>query len=1816
MTDRVDFWKVPAMTKWVTFCGCWVWAASVLPAGAAAATLEASVSYESASFDPDRAMMRVGRDGMVYMTTFLQHRPCYVLRLAPDGSRRGGAMVDHSAQAAVANRDGTVFVAHRAWNAAFVTILDRTFRRTVRQAMPVGDSEGVEVGQSGDFYVLLGKQVVRVASDGHVVRKYDNPVRRDQHQGYRFRVCEKLGIFVILGADRRLHCVDFSGDRRLSLPTKLGGGNMAWGGDVGGFDVDEDGRLYVLERSARSVRVLAIERDKLDGGLLVKDSSLRLGGLRRLAGGKIENIGVRVCGGLLLVRQHRSGELFRRYDRKTGRSLGAVLPRRARLRVTFPRDVWTAGEAVPFEVALEKGELRMAPRWRVWARPLGGLAYRELAREGGLLRVPAEAGGLYHVKVSAEPDPTERWAGPELAANGIVEVRSPGADGTATVFTRGNRLFFGRGEAIPFSLSVRSKAAGARDVTVELRDASRAICRWSASAAPGTLVRRLVPSAVTRALRPGRYVLRPAGKGLTPSPQPLVLGPGMREPAVRTIVYGDYGSCFRKAPSGLWGIGEACALQMHWMRRVGFNLLFDRWGYPSAEAHLALPDWQKKAAEGLARRLAGDPAGTAPEKARFGAFLTELLGANSAYGIGQMAILMGMDAGIPLGSGYDKRRGEEYLAAVTGVTEALKDYPAFRGWVWGSNWWMFGHRGAAAGRTPEEKKAYTAAMKRARKTGAWEKVLEDVCTHRLKLQLDSWSLLNARLKEIAPRLVTCTSGPYRNVECYPPVTFSNVDEVDLQGQFEQMSIPYHVPHGIDYYRRPGKPAWSHPELGNEAGTGDHCLPWLFQAIMRGAEGVGSAGTIPNWGYTPVEPREGRGGWLSGYRRLNDFLRRYGPWLATLEARDPVAIVASSRMVRTDRWHHVTGLHFARVFEAYIACLHAHRPAGIVFTEDLEPGVLERFQAVLLVDQWIEMEPKLARALHAAKAAGVKVLYDASCREELVRGFTPLGFSFSNLEEDISPAGDDAAFWRFPRYARKNLAALRRALGAAVPPVAETDNDEVFFTERRGGQGRYLFAVNNTTPDVAPEYLYRVSLYTANRLPVRAPLRLRQAGGAVYDVFALRRVSPRDGVVQADCRSIPARIFAILPAAIERVELAGPAAVRAGQPLAWRVRVRDGRGKVLAASVPVSVRLVAADGTVVAEQHAAAGSKGAGGTIRVPLNVPPGALRLEAAELFSGKGARLTVKASPTALPIRAAVDDAPAPATASGTAHDGGVACVERGFSPHVRDVAIADGGKLAVMNAFNWDHNVYGLDTETGAVRFRRRVGHYFAFSPTALAKGFCVQGYDLARPEGYHVYLAGPDGKPVRRFAAYGLPGRLPHRFLPTAWHYDTNNSFAVPSGGSWVAVAGDLGLAVWSRAGRLLWKRDWPKRRRRVRLSAPDDWTLLAIEGGGVSVHDARDGKVTGRIPVAPAGELTRVRLSADGRSWALYGTSDDGRVYVLADRRPVATFPTPASEIELSADGKHVVVTHRQSLKVYSVQDGLRWTFSADEHLRNPRISPDGGRIAVASDLGTLYVFSTGGEKLLARDVGTLCVPAWLPAGDLLVAPWMGEVCRLGTDYREKWRVRLQPAENDMRGKVLARDETPTCRVEGWGNAEAAPAPLRPNLLAQGPFAITFQRAKGGGGPAARLLHDTALLYDGKAQPPPTAWIDFSPLNYASSRHEPNYLVLEARGKAVRVAGITLVEDPGHPPSWLRDVGLQWWDLAKGIWVVAGGLLSDAPVHTHRLTPAITTTKLRLALPAGQNLRLAEIVLHAEAPGNGGSRKAAGQKRNVRAGKVLP
>jgi len=1791
--------------------------------GVRAVTLEQVISHENPNFNNRNARLTVGKDGMVYVANG-GNPSGYVLRLTREGTLKTGGDIPYCTTFVAANAQGTLAVAAAHFTHS-ILYYDPSFKQFATFSdIRYGDDAGwdaprfVEVGASGDFYALdqYRSRVQRLTSTGTVVAIY--PIRAAAEADWgspdEFRVCEKNKTIYYLSRGE-IHCSTLDGKTQWMYKTTIGGNG--WDGYHGGFDVDENGTLYVMAQDSKAITV--INSDGKPG----KSIPLQMGNYQPGPGMGITSL--RIFGGDVILKRYHPAELFQCYDLATGALKRVVNMDCEKLTVIYPREVWTAGEILPFRIDFSKGDkIITPPRWHAWLCPLGTSDYREATvlppKELGLsqrLQVPDDAAGLYQLKVTPETQPVQSGLVSEYLVHAVVEIRKPQTQGTVSVQTPNNRIYYGRGETIPVRLLFGDKGDPntstsllPASVTVDLLDGKRVVAQRTLPVNGERQCKFSLDAAFTKTLRPGKYTFNIDTPGFSCAAQSLTIGPGVEDSPFKRVMYGDYGATY---PDGdFWTASDTAASHLARMQKLGFNLMVDRLGISQEGEAISGTNQFNATIRDLGDRLKKNPEGVALEKATISPAFLQAMAGYAADGQQQMAILMYNDAGLPMGTGFDGRKPEEFAKDIARVTDSLKSYASFRGWSWASNWWV-GKVGADAATSKEQGEVYKAAFKLANDTGKWDPVLEQVSDNWLGYAVDAEKFYNGELRKLAPNLVTATAAPYRNVYAYPPTTFKNVDEVDLQIQWEQMAPPYHAPHNVDFYTRPGKRAWGHPEIWNDDGTGGQILPTLFQMVMRGAGGVGQSGPVPVWGQQPEDSRLAYSGMASIYRSLNTVLADYGPWLTTLKSNDHVAIIASGRMFRLDDWPNVWGRHFARVCEAYVGCLHAHYPASIIFTDDLTPETLKPYKAILVIDQRLEMELAMAEALRAAKAAGKAVFADASCRPELVKDCIPLGISFDHFEKDPSAAGDDAAYWRFLANVRLGVPALSKALRAIMPPAAEIDNDEVFLSERAAGDARYLFVVNNTTPQLEPAQMWRATLCVTSRVPLVQPVKLPADAKVVYDVFAGKQVKPQQGMVQADLRTLPARVYAILPVPIADIVLRGPKSVKAGQPFNWSVSVCDAAGKPIRASIPIRVRFLAADGSVLENHPTAVLTDASTGSFVMPLNPPPGTAMLEATELISLKSARLPVKSTPqlavAALEANALPSAAPATTAALGIGADKSQEPAEALFGPHIRDIVVSADGTQVVMNAMNWDNNLYAVDTASGKVRWQQRLGHYFTFAPQALANGVAVQGFDFNAAESYHLYLVDPNGKAERRFALYGLSRRMPHRFVPGLLN-DHMNNFAVPANGEWVATAGDLGLAVWSRDGKLRWSQDWWKDNRYTpQLTGTENWgtaklvtpmvaaldaqTLLVCHGPVVSAYDAEGGKQRWQLNLAASGDVRKVLCTPDGGTCALLTTTEGGRVFILRNGAVLQMIPTAADDGALTTDGAMLAVTTGNLVKCYTLGQGLQWSFAGDDQLHFPRLDATNQRLVVSSNLGSVYVLNRRGSLLLQRDMGALSAPAWLPDGDLVLASWMGKVTRMNLANGARWSTHLQPELIDMRGKIIADDGVPTTRIASWSNADPNPAPLTPNLLAETKATVKFIEKDHEIG----FTQSTAQLVDGKIDAPAKPWLNWNDISWLGEGSAFNYLLLDTFRTQLKVTGITLVEDPAHPESWLHDAYVEYWDAAKEQWVFVQPLLSNAPIHTHTFAKPVESARFRIVLPPGLvgNLRLGEIVLHGEVLG---------------------
>ena len=539
-----------------------------------------------------------------------------------------------------------------------------------------------------------------------------------------------------------------------------------------------------------------------------------------------------------------------------------------------------------------------------------------------------------------------------------------------------------------------------------------------------------------------------------------------------------------------------------------------------------------------------------------------------------------------------------------------------------------------------------------------------------------------------------------------------------------------------------------------------------------------------------------------YRALNGFALRYGPWLMKLDNCDPVAIVVSKRQIKLDAWGGIGGQYFTRLWEAYQSCLYARCPATFIFAED-KPD-LSRFKALLVVDQRYEPEQPLAELLANAKKSGLAIFADSTCRDSLVKEFTPLGIAFDKIEK-LNGFNNDAAYFKYPSAILSNVPALTAKFAPAVTPVAQVDQAEVLVSVRRSGDARFVWVVNNTRSPLDPGLLWRVQNAVSTCNPVVAHVKLPvEKGAIVYDVFSGKEVGPE---FDADLRYSQARLYAILPGKIRGVKINAPGPIEPGKTIEWSAQV-SGAGP---APLPLSVRLLDGANNVIEETFTSTGS----GQFVAPANARQ-PMTIAATELITGQSG--------------ASKPDAPYLPPASA-------------FGPRLRDIAVSNDGSTALLNAFDWGRNLYALDLATGKIKWTENIGDYFAFAPSARGSGFAAQGFDLKTGEGYHLYALDRNGVALGRFALPGLPAKMTNWAFPAILN-DHINNFAVSPDGSWIAGAGNLALAVCNDKGEILWSKDWSRdARQTMKLLAVDGRTLLTAQKMRLSALDPRREKRDG-------------------------------------------------------------------------------------------------------------------------------------------------------------------------------------------------------------------------------------------------------------------------------------------------------------------------------------------------------------------------------------
>ncbi len=1355
-----------------------------------AVSLERIVSREDPKFDCTQAAMTVGFDGNVYLAN-----NGYLLRLSRDGKQKfGGDVVQNGLRNATANADGIIATANAHFQHSLNFYSSSINRLTGYDDFVFKDfydvPDHVEAGVSGDFYSIdeHRQRIVRISPAGKLVKVY--PFKSNLAKSRDFRVCEATQTFLMLGLDRLWRSLSFDGDIRWEK--KLNGA----------IDIDSAGNFYVLQKTTlqcfiRNIQQPANENEKDNDNeqdpndpsdpfkqdvKVAKPQEQFTVSWRELLGEQLSDVNrISIFGGELIVKRSISNELFQVYDLATGKQKCVVYSEHERVAADFPNMVWTAGESMPFSISMSQqtggnNSIRPTLPMHVWVTAFGDDDWRELKQAGNKLEVPTDLAGLYQLRIAPTLNPQ---ADSEYMLRTVIEVHVPESKGTVNVWTPQNRVWWGRGEEIPVTVSVRTTNQIPDQVTLTLqmktedglsKSLHEETLRIVKGDKPGDLiVTTQLPATFTSQLASGRYELRATAANFTSVAQPIRIGPGSAATSpFRVTLHGDYRNL--NSVADVWTFADTANEMLTRFQKLGVNQTVNRTFSNRYPLYFTSPTDGNGLLRDIERRLVTDPNGVATQKVDFGFADAHALGAFGAYGLREWLLLLGMDAALPIGTSTSYAKGityETYTADIARYTQALKSFPAFAGWDWVANWWVIDQSLRFA--SPEQKPTFDAALKKANDTGVWNPLLDEVGDRTINWQPDAQQNFHDALTKVAPNLATASSGPYRRAEVYPPLSFANVDEVDLHYQSEQITTPNWTAHAPDFYKRPGKPAWLHPEFYNDIGTGEMILPMSWMGIMRGADGIGTAGNIPTLGEQPTDSRSGYYGTLSVFRALNEFTRQYGPWLTTLKNNDRVAIIVSHRQIKMDTGGWSIARYFWRLWEAYQSCLYARQPATFLYCEDIKPDTLKQFKALLIVSQFYEPEPEMVNLLAQAKKDGIAIFADGTCRESLVKEYTPLGVTFDHVEK-LNGFNNDCAFWDYPEALLVNAPLITKKLAEVTPPVATVDQSEVLVSERSIGDLRFVWVVNNTHSPLSPGSLWRLNNAVGTRIPVVAQVTLPvKAGDIVYDIFSGKELKSDDLQVsiKADLRYTYARLYAVLPQKISNIKMNIPNKLIPGQKFDWSVAIQGIRDQL-----PLHLEFRDGVGNLLEERYTTTGT----GSLTVPVNaVLP--VTLHATELVSGQKVSSN-KAGGNDNKIQQ-----------SNTP--------DNLFGPNFRDITIASDNRIALINAFDRGQNLYSLDLANGKISWSGNVGDYFAYAPVAIPNGFAVQGYDLGTAEGYHLYQIDSAGRPERRFTLPGIPARMVGWAFP--YMADRINNFAVDTDGKWVAGAGNMAIAVWSPDGK---------------------------------------------------------------------------------------------------------------------------------------------------------------------------------------------------------------------------------------------------------------------------------------------------------------------------------------------------------------------------------------------------------------------------------
>ncbi len=302
-------------------------------------------------------------------------------------------------------------------------------------------------------------------------------------------------------------------------------------------------------------------------------------------------------------------------------------------------------------------------------------------------------------------------------------------------------------------------------------------------------------------------------------------------------------------------------------------------------------------------------------------------------------------------------------------------------------------------------------------------------------------------------------------------------------------------------------------------------------------------------------------------------------------------------------------------DAYMALRYAAIQPRIVYDETITRDGLDQYKVLVLADCDVLTRSVVDAILAFQKRGGI-VIGD----ERLTPAITP-NIVMRSYSRSGKADKDKAAVL-------ERAAKLRADLADAHKRPVDGDNPEVILRTRRYGDADYVFAVNDHRG--FGDYVGRHGLVMEKGLPAQTTITLSRADGYVYDLTESRPVADVrkvDDRLSFPCDLGPGqgRLYLVTSRPIAAANVSAPEHASAGDSIACSVSITDDAGQAIDAVTPVEVRITDAQGSP-AEFSGHYGARDGRIDLRlnIPINAGPGAWKVEARELASGRTGEATI----------------------------------------------------------------------------------------------------------------------------------------------------------------------------------------------------------------------------------------------------------------------------------------------------------------------------------------------------------------------------------------------------------------------------------------------------------------------------------------------------------------------------------------------------------------------------------------------------------------